>query len=75
MTSTDIPNEMQAVLLRDYCVDTQEAISGLEVVRRSVRQPRRGEVLVRMEAAPVNPSDFLFLQGLYGVRKPLPAVP
>jgi len=75
MRSSEFPSEMQAVLLRDYRVDIQEAISGLEVVRRPVRQPGRGEVLVRMEAAPVNPSDFLFLQGLYGVRKPLPAVP
>jgi len=32
-------------------------------------------VLVRVEAAPCNPSDLLFLQGLYGVNKPLPTVP
>jgi len=30
---------------------------------------------VRIEAAPCNPSDLLFLQGRYGVRKALPAVP
>jgi len=75
MGNPGIPSEMRAVLLSDYRAGTEEAISGLEVVRRPVGQPGRGEVLVRMEAAPVNPSDLLFLQGLYGVRKPLPAVP
>jgi NADPH:quinone reductase-like Zn-dependent oxidoreductase len=37
--------------------------------------PGAGEVLVRMAAAPVNPSDLAFLAGTYGVRKRLPVVP
>jgi NADPH:quinone reductase-like Zn-dependent oxidoreductase len=32
-------------------------------------------VLVRVAAAPINPSDLSFLQGNYGLRKPLPVVP
>jgi NADPH:quinone reductase len=47
----------------------------LAVVERPVPRPRRGEVLVRIAAAPVNPSDLMFLRGLYGYTKPLPAVP
>ena len=36
----------------------------------SVSQPALGqdEVLISMEAAPRNPSDFLFVRGMYGVR-------
>jgi NADPH:quinone reductase-like Zn-dependent oxidoreductase len=32
-------------------------------------------VLVKVAAAPINPSDLMFIRGLYGVKKPLPAVP
>ena len=31
------------------------------------------DVLVSMEAAPINPSDFLFVRGLYGVRPAFPS--
>jgi NADPH:quinone reductase-like Zn-dependent oxidoreductase len=31
------------------------------------------DILVEMEAAPVNPSDFLLVRGGYGVRPPLPS--
>jgi NADPH:quinone reductase-like Zn-dependent oxidoreductase len=41
----------------------------------SLRPLRLGEVLVRMAAAPINPSDLVFLRGRYGVRKALPVVP
>jgi NADPH:quinone reductase-like Zn-dependent oxidoreductase len=71
----DLPAEMRAVVLSEYRAGIDDAIAGLEVVPRPVPSPGRGEVLVRMEAAPVNPSDLLFLQGLYGVRKKLPTVP
>src|SRR6476660_7345660 len=32
----------------------------------------REDVLVSMEAAPINPSDFLLVRGLYGVRPAFP---
>src|SRR5262249_1815371 len=31
-------------------------------------RPGRGEILVRMIASPINPSDMLTVRGLYGVR-------
>jgi NADPH:quinone reductase-like Zn-dependent oxidoreductase len=37
--------------------------------------PGAGEVLVKMHASPVNPSDLAFLAGGYGIKKPYPAVP
>jgi NADPH:quinone reductase len=36
---------------------------------------RKGEVLVKMAFAPINPSDLAFLTGNYGLKKPFPVVP
>ena len=40
----------------------------------TVSEPVLGqeEVLVSMEAAPLNPSDFLLVRGIYGVRPAFP---
>jgi len=38
-------------------------------------RPGPGEVLVRVAASPINPSDLAFLSGRYGFTKPLPAIP
>jgi len=46
-----------------------------DVVRlKTVSQPALGpeDVLISMEAAPLNPSDFLLVRGTYGVRPSLP---
>jgi NADPH:quinone reductase-like Zn-dependent oxidoreductase len=42
----------------------------------TVSEPVLGqeEVLVSMEAAPLNPSDFLFVRGMYGVRPAFPSL-
>src|SRR6266403_5889060 len=32
----------------------------------------QGDLLISMEAAPLNPSDFLFVRGMYGVRPAFP---
>ena len=39
------------------------------------REPAAGEVLVRIEAAPINPADLNLIEGTYGVKAELPAVP
>jgi NADPH:quinone reductase-like Zn-dependent oxidoreductase len=66
---------MRALELVEQRSDVEEAIRGLRVVDKPVPRPGRGQVLVRIEAAPCNPSDLLFLQGLYGVTKTLPTTP
>jgi len=62
---------MRAVQLRAY--DGKPESIG--VVEMPVPRPGPGEVLVRVSASPVNPSDLAFVRGLYGFKKPLPAVP
>ena len=39
------------------------------------REPGRGEVRVRMQAAAINPSDRMFVAGTYGVKPSPPCVP
>jgi NADPH:quinone reductase-like Zn-dependent oxidoreductase len=73
--STSIPKEMRAVQLEKYHADLDSAIRSLRVVSKPVPRPGPGQVLVRIEAAPCNPSDLVFMQGFYGVKKPLPTVP
>ncbi len=45
------------------------------LVERPLPVPRRGEVLVRIAAAPINPNDLMFLRDEYEIRKPRPTVP
>jgi NADPH:quinone reductase-like Zn-dependent oxidoreductase len=47
----------------------------LTVENRPVPAPGNGEVLIRIAASPVNPSDLHFLEGEYAFRRRLPAVP
>jgi hypothetical protein len=47
----------------------------IAVVEMPTPRPGPGEVLVRVFASPINPSDLMFIQGLYGFQKPLPAIP
>lgn len=69
------PGKMKAIQIDETKQNLEEAIQSLKVVEKPIPKPKSGQVLIRIEAAPCNPSDLLFLQGKYGVRKMLPAVP
>jgi NADPH2:quinone reductase len=71
MSSQKIPDTMRAVELRDY----EGVADALAVVERPMPRPGAGQVLVRIAASPINPSDLSFLRGAYGIRKKLPVVP
>lgn len=47
----------------------------LQVKEVAAPQPERGQVRVRMLAAPINPSDLLVVRGQYGRLPVLPATP
>lgn len=66
----NIPETMEAVLLTSY-----EGARALRTEERPVPRPGPGEVLVKVAASPVNPSDLSFLDGNYGIKKSLPVVP
>jgi len=46
----------------------------LSIVEEVVPEPRAGEVLIRVEASPINPADLNTIEGKYPKRPELPAV-
>ncbi|MCY1015364.1 zinc-binding dehydrogenase [Pyxidicoccus sp. MSG2] len=71
MSTPPVPETMRALVLTAY----DGRPTSLQVQTRPVPKPTSSQVLVRVAASPINPSDMLFVRGLYGVKKPLPAVP
>jgi NADPH:quinone reductase-like Zn-dependent oxidoreductase len=61
--------------MRAVTLDTYGSPPSLRIASIPEPVPAAGEVLVRVAAASVNPSDLAFLRGRYGVRKRLPVVP
>jgi NADPH:quinone reductase-like Zn-dependent oxidoreductase len=70
MSQIQIPDQMTAVVLDSY-----SGVEGLRVEQRPVPKPGNNEVLVKIAASPINPSDLAFLIGRYGFKKPTPVVP
>ncbi len=49
--------------------EPSEVLSAKEV---EIPKPAAGEVLVRVKACPINPSDTMFVRGLYGLKPEFP---
>ena len=62
---------MKAIVF-DRCGAPEEVLQLRDVPEP---KPAPGQVLVRMLASPVNPSDLLYVRGVYGRSPPLPATP
>ncbi|WP_375443638.1 zinc-dependent alcohol dehydrogenase family protein [uncultured Fibrella sp.] len=45
----------------------------LKAVEKDVPEPGAGEVRIRVGVSPINPSDIMFVQNLYGIRPQLPS--
>ena len=65
---------MKGVILSQYNKNIIRAMLGLKVEERTLSKPGDNEVLIKIHAAPVNPSDIAFMQGGYNIVKTLPAV-
>lgn len=70
-----VPSEMRALELLAYDEDLSRAVNNLRIIKKPTPHPGHGQVMIQIEAAPCNPSDILFIQGLYGINKRLPTVP
>jgi NADPH:quinone reductase-like Zn-dependent oxidoreductase len=66
--NTIIPESMQAVQI-------DEDRGKLNIREIPVPRPGAGEVLIRMEVSPINPSDLGFIEGGHGYEKTFPVVP
>ncbi|NQV30011.1 MAG: zinc-binding dehydrogenase [Candidatus Marinimicrobia bacterium] len=70
MSQNQIPDQMTAIVLDSY-----SGVAALRVEQRSVPKPGRNEVLIKIAASPINPSDLSFIEGLYNMKKPAPVIP
>lgn len=67
---TQIPEQMTAVVLDSY-----SGADALRVEQRPVPKPGKDQVLVKVAASPINPSDLAVLEGYYGFKNPTPLIP
>ena len=70
-----LPAEMNALVADALGDGPVDALGKLRVTRLAMPRPGPGQVLVRIHAAPCNPADLLYLEGRYGIDRPLPATP
>jgi NADPH2:quinone reductase len=74
-TIEEIPAKMQGVVLVDYDFNLIKAIKQkIEARELKVPVPKENEVLIKIAAAPCNPSDIAFMRNLYAVKKTTPTV-
>ncbi len=66
---------MKSVVLPDYNKNVLRAMLGLRIEDRPMPVLKEGELLIKTSAAACNPSDIAFIQGVYNIVKPVPAIP
>jgi NADPH:quinone reductase-like Zn-dependent oxidoreductase len=66
---------MKALRAKSFIRSPEDAVRALEVVTVPVPKPGPGQVLVKMNFAPCNPAEILYITGTYGIDRPLPATP
>lgn len=60
--------DMKAVTILKY----DEIAPVLELREKEIPIPKDNEVLIKIHASPINPSDLMFIRGLYGIKKKAP---
>ena len=44
----------------------------IKITEVDLPQPGEGEVRIKVSASPINPSDIMFIRGLYGIKTDFP---
>jgi NADPH:quinone reductase-like Zn-dependent oxidoreductase len=65
---------MKGVILPQYNKNIIRALLSLKPEEIELGTPQKDEVVIKMHAAPCNPSDIAFMQGGYNIVKTLPSV-
>lgn len=68
LSGFEVPTSMRALILPAF-------ESPMEIQQVPVASPGKGEVLVKIDSAPVNPSDWSFIRGMYSSKKNPPVIP
>ncbi len=66
---------MKSVILPAYNPNLIRALIGMKVEEFPLPLPSKDEVVIKITAAPCNPSDIAFLRGGYNIKKPTPCIP
>jgi len=66
---------MKALTIAAYNANLIRAMQGMKIVELPTPKAGEGEVLIKIDLAPVNPSDIAFLRGGYNISRTLPAIP
>ncbi len=66
---------MKTIVLPDYNKNVLRAMLSLKIEERVLHKLQSDEVLIKTHAAVCNPSDIAFIQGVYNIVKPVPAIP
>jgi len=74
MNNKNIPEKMRAIQLQAYNRNIIRVLLSLKVTEINVPKPEAEQVLIKMQAAPCNPSDIAFMRGGYNIKKDLPKV-
>lgn len=67
----NVPENGKALVLSVYSSE----VTAFQYQVRPIPTLKDGQVLLKMHAASINPSDLMFFRGLYGIKKKLPVVP
>ncbi|MGM0595803.1 MAG: alcohol dehydrogenase catalytic domain-containing protein [Myxococcota bacterium] len=62
-------------LMKGICVDSNNNKITIRESSLQVPVPKKSEVLVKIDYAPINPSDLVFIKGKYGKKTRYPIVP
>jgi NADPH:quinone reductase-like Zn-dependent oxidoreductase len=65
---------MKAIVLPEYNANVIRAMKSLHVADLEIPKPSGSRLLIKIAAAPCNPSDIAFMRGGYNIRKPVPVV-
>jgi NADPH2:quinone reductase len=65
---------MKAVILPDYNANIVRALKSLHTADVDIPKPTGSQVLIKVAAAPCNPSDIAFMRGGYNIRKAVPVI-
>lgn len=66
---------MQSVILPAYNKNVLRALLSLSINETPIPNLKNDEVLIKTHASVCNPSDIAFIQGVYNIVKPVPAIP